>query len=110
MSPKRARGVAVAFATPAPVDPNAAGPIHSACARRADDHGGVTQKAVLEILRQVYFGHDVGFTRNTIRANHLESVAEKSGVPVLARLLGARNRGDGARSRMGASGPRQGQA
>ena len=91
MPPKSARAAA-ASATPTPVDPTAASPIHSACARRADAHGGLSQTAVREVL------HEVGFmalvenirkgNRGTFRDAHLTTVAEKSGVPLLARLFG----------------------
>ena len=53
MPPKPAR--AAASATPTPVDLAVASPIHSACARRADAHGGLSQTPVREVL------HEVGF-------------------------------------------------
>ena len=83
MPPKSTR--AAASATPTPVDPTAPNPIHSACARRADAHGGLSQTAVRDVL------HEVGFmglvenirkgNRGTFRDAHLTTVAEKRGVP-----------------------------
>ena len=90
MPPKRAIGVAVASASPAPVDPTAASPLHSVCARRADHHCGLTAKAVNQILRDFGFAassyaRDGGFSRYRFREKYLDHVAEKFGVPFLSR-------------------------
>ena len=90
---KRAAPVAAASATPAPVDPQAARPIHSACARRADAHGGLSQTAVREVLREVGFKGLLEHTTSganitSFRDTHLTSVAEKCGVPLLGDLIG----------------------
>ena len=90
---KRAAHVADASVTPAPVDPQAASPIHSACARRADAHGGLSQTAVREVLREVGFQ---GILEHTTRGAHIQhfrdkyltSVAEKCGVPLFGDLVG----------------------
>ena len=100
MSPKRASGVVVASASPAPVDPKAASPPPSACTSLADHHGGLTHGAINDILRHLGFAAtssrdndiDVGFndlgTAHRFRAKYLDHVAEKSGVPFLSRLRG----------------------
>ena len=82
---KRAAPVAAASATPAPVDPQAASPLHSACARRADARGGLSQTAVLEVLREVGFKDLLEHTTSgarliLIRDKYLMSVAKKCGV------------------------------
>ena len=97
---KRAAHVADASVTPAPVDPQAASPIHSACARRADAHGGLSQTAVREVLREVGFQ---GILEHTTRGAHLQhfrdkyltSVAEKCGVPLFGDLFGRGREGGG---------------
>ena len=105
MSPKRASVVVVASASPAPVDPKAASPFHSACASLADHRGGLTQGAVNDILRDLGFAatssreHEIGVAcaRKRCRAKYLDHVAEKSGVPFLSRLRGkGRRSGDDA--------------
>ena len=117
MPPKSTRGAA-ASATPTPVDPKAASPIHSACARRADAHGDLSQAAVREVLREVGLMDLMENTgkRKGFRDAYLTTVAEKSGVPYscgLARRGGARTdsyRGPRARPlhHLGAGGPRHG--
>ena len=100
MSPKRASGVVVASASPAPVDPKAASPFHSACNSRADHHGGLTHAAVNDILRDLGFAARFKHfgSANRFRATYLDHVAEKSGVPFLSRLRGRGHRsGDEAR-------------
>ena len=123
---KRAAPVAAASATPAPVDPQAASPIHSAYARRADARGGLSQTAVREVLREVGFKDRLEHTTRgahlaSFRDKHLTSVAEKCGVPLLGDLFGGRG-GDRHSSpllwaptprarplhRLGAGGPRHG--
>ena len=96
---KRAAPVAAASATPAPVDPQAASPIHSACARRADARGGLSQTAVREVLREVDFKDLLEHTTRgaqltSFRDKHLTSVAEKCGVPLLGDLFGRGQRGE----------------
>ena len=93
MPPKSTRGAA-ASATPTPVDPKAASPIHSACARRADAHGGLSQAAVREVLREVGLMDLMESTgkRKGFRDAYLTTVAEKSGVPFSGDL--ARRGGD----------------
>ena len=95
MSPKRASGVVVASASPAPVDPKAASPLHSACTSRADHHGGLTHGAATDILRGLGLGansykSNAGFALrpSSFRAKYLDHVAEKSDVPFLSRLHG----------------------
>ena len=91
----RARRVAAASATPAPVDPKAAGPFHSACARRADAHGGLSQTAARDVLCEVGFkGSTLGARLTYFRDKHLTSVADKCGVPLLGVMIGRGRRGD----------------
>ena len=96
MSSKRARRVAVASATAAPVDPNAASPIDSACARRADNHCGLAHHAAHQILRQVGVGQDVEFSDYKLRTHDCAPAVAKSGMIIWGAFLDAGLRGDEA--------------
>ena len=89
---KRAAPDAAASATPAPIGPQTASPIHSACARRADAHGGLPQKAVYEVLDEVGLPTIAGHYAHAKK--HLASVAEACGVPYLGDPFGRGSRGD----------------